>query len=536
MIPLAPQLASQWWRINNLYTIRNKQGRLIPFVCNKEQTDYYWSRHTCNHLGKARQLGFSTLHKILDLDAMLFPSGDSVLPPSPDGIAVGHIDFTLPDAKKKLRIVKDAYENLDNPLLHPTTWQLGAAIKRAIRMQASEESIRFSNGSAIWVGTSLRGSTPQILNISELGKIAYFFPGKAEEIRSGALNTIAPGNIVNIESTHEGGEAGLHYDLLQIAMETPPEELTPIDFKFHFFPWWEAPDYTLDSTAPIRPQILAYFARLSANLGRSFTHGQMLWYDRTQKKQGYAMKKEFPSTPGEMFEAINQYAIYGTEMADLVAMAPARICDFGCEALPPIYTFWDIGLSDFTAVWLIQPVGRFFLVLDWYENSGVSAAYHAEKMREWEVKWRKTIAGHFLPHDANTRAPGSGKSFLDELKAAGLHNIKVVPRTPDIWLGIGYVRDVLPHCYFQKTFCDTPRVVDSQKLPSGVACLKGYHKEISAANKSLREMPAHDQFSHSADAFRTFGEAWRLGMVNTSESGGIRAEKPKTTGGPRARR
>ena len=86
MRPLAPNLASQWWRLNNLYTIRNKQGRLVPFVCNKEQTDYYFARHTCNHIGKARQLGFSTFHKILALDAMLFPSGDSVLPPSPDGM------------------------------------------------------------------------------------------------------------------------------------------------------------------------------------------------------------------------------------------------------------------------------------------------------------------------------------------------------------------------------------------------------------------------------------------------------------------
>jgi len=533
MKPLALNLASQWWRLCNLYTIRNKQGRLDAFVPNEEQTEYYHTRHTCNHIGKARQLGFSTFHKLLALDAMLFPSGDSVLPPSPDGISVGHIDFTLPDGKKKLRMVRDAYENMDNPKLHPETWELGQSIKRAVKMRASRESISFSNGSAIWVGTALRGSNPQILDISELGKIAYFFPGKAEEIRSGALNTIAPGNIVNIESTHEGGESGLHYDMLQLAIETDPSQLTEIDFKFHFFPWWKCRDYSLNSSAPIRPAIAAYFERLSANLGREFTHGQMLWYDRTQLKQGYAMKKEFPSTPGEMFEAINQYAIYGTEMADLVAANPPRICDFGCEGLPPIYTFWDIGLSDYCSIWLIQPIGRWFLVLDWYENSGVGAAFHAEKMREWEGKWRKHIAGHFLPHDANTRAPGSGTSFVEELSMAGLFHLKVVPRTPDLWLGIGYVRDVLPHCFFHKTNCDTPRVVEEKKLPSGVACLKGYHKQVGAKQKTLREMPEHDLFSHSADAFRTFAEAWRRGMINPDAS----QAAPRAVGGPvRARR
>lgn len=523
-------ISSQWWRLNNLYTIRDKRGRLVPFVCNAEQTEYYWNRHTCNHIGKARQLGFSTFHKILALDAMLFPSGDSVLPPSPDGISVGHIDFTLPDGKKKLRMVKDAYLNLDNRKLHPDTWQMGRAIKAAIKMKASQESIQFSNGSGIWVGTALRGSNPQILDISELGKIAFFFPPKAEEIRSGALNTIAPGNIVNIESTHEGGEAGLHYDLLQMCMEMAREDLTEIDFLFHFFPWYECKDYTLNSDAPLRPMIAVYFERLEAKLGRTFTHGQKLWYDRTHKKQGYAMKKEFPSTPGEMFEAINQYAIYGTEMADLMAANPPRICDFGCDARFPIYTFWDIGMSDYTAIWLIQPIGRFFLVLDWYETEGKNAACCAEKMREWETKWKKHIAGHFLPHDADTRAPGTGTTYLQELKLAGLYHLKIVNRIPDKWLGIGFVRDVLPHCYFQKTFCDTPREVEGKKLPSGVACLKGYHKEIGAANKTLREMPAHDQFSHSCDAFRTFGEAWRLGIVDTGESEGTVATKPRAVG------
>lgn len=531
MIVQGQDISSQWWRVCNLYTIRNKSGVLVPFVPNHEQTLFYRARHTCNHIGKARQLGFSTLMKILALDAMLFPSGDSIVPPSPDGLSVGHIDFSLPDAKKKLRIVREAYSYMDSPRLHPDTWKIGRGIKLAIKMRFAAESIVFSNGSSIWIGTSLRGSTPQILDISELGKIAFFFPLKAEEIRSGALNAIAPGNLVNIESTHEGGEAGMHYDLLNTAMEQDPQEMTAIDFKFHFFPWYHSPEYTLNSSAKIRPEIEAYFARISQKIDYEFSYGQKLWYDRKQKSQGYAMKKEFPTTPGEMFEAINQYAIYGTEMADLVAAHPPRICDFGCDATLPIYSFWDIGMSDYTAVWLIQPHGRFFLVLDWYENNGVSAGYHAEKMRAWEGKWKKTIAAHYLPHDSNTLAIGSGKSFRNELETAGIYNIKIVPRTPDKWLGIGYVRDVLPHCYFHKTNCDTPRDVEGKKLPSGVSALKGYHKDITPAGKTLREMPKHDLFSHSADAFRTFAEAFRRGMIDTSEIRHI----PKATGGPKFR-
>lgn len=523
-------LADQRWRLRHLYTIRNKQGRLEPFVPNAEQEEYLDRRHTLNHIGKARQLGMSTVEKILDLDVMLFPSGDAVIPPSPDGIRCGHIDYTLEDAKKKLGMVVDAYEHLDNQELHPETWQIGAAIKAAVPMTSkAKEAIAFGNRSGIWVGTSLRGTTPQKLSISELGKIAFFFPIKAEEIRSGALNTIAPGNAITIESTHEGGEAGLHYELLQLAIANG-DHPTDIDFRFHFFPWWQRDEYALDGTFKLRPHIAAYFKRLEATLGRKFTMAQKRWYDRTEAKQRYAMKKEYPSTPGEMFEAINQSAIYGTEMADLVSAG--RILDFGLEARPPLFTAWDIGMSDYTAIWAVQPLDRFFLVFDWFEASGLSAAAYADKIRQWESKWGRNFAGHFLPHDAAAIRPGEGKSFATYLTEAGLHPVHVVPRVPDVWLGIGYVRDVLPHCYFHKANCDTPREVDGELLPSGVACLKGYHRDLTPANKTLREMPAHDQFSHTADAFRTFAEAHHRGMtrLGTSQAGAF-----KSTGGPARR-
>lgn len=515
-LTIPPQLRNQWWRLRHLYTIRDKHGRLVKFKPRQEQRTYYQRRHTRNHTGKARQLGMSTMEKLLDLDAMLFPSGDPILPPSPDGIRVGHIDYAIDDAKKKLLMVKDAYDNLSNGDIHPDTWKIGELLQRTIPARIGKENIEFANGSGLWIGTSLRGSTVQKLDISELGKIAIFAPIKAEEIRSGAINTAGPDNLINIESTHEGGEAGLHFELLQRAMSNDDAALTPIDFRFHFFPWYTDPAYSLTaSDYTLRPKIAAYFERLERLHGLTFTRGQKLWYDRTEAVQRHAMKKEMPTVPGEMFEAIGQFAIYGEEMANLTSAHPPRILDFAAEARFPAFPFYDIGHSDYMAVWLVQPVGgRHFLVLDWWEDSGKSAGQVAEKMREWERKWGKTFPHDYIPHDAAAIRPGESKSFADYLREAGRQPV-IVPRISDVWLGIGYVRDVLPHCFFHKTNCDTPREKDGETLPSGVACLKGYHREITPANKHLREMPAHDQFSHSADAFRTFAEAWHQGIIDT---------------------
>lgn len=508
-------LASRAWRLNHLYTIRDADGVLIPFRPNLAQRNFYNRMWYCNHVLKARKLGFSTMIEILYCDDLLF---------TPGGLTAGIIDYTIEDAEAKLHMLRTAWEHLDNGDIHPDTWRLGKLIKKALPLLSpSSRKLTFGNGSVARCSTSLRGTTPQRVHISELGKTAIWAPIKAREIINGAFNALTPGNVRNIESTHEGGKMGEHYRLLNNAMRHDDDNLTTIQSRFHFFPWWQDPRYTLPSGRhTLRPDIQHYFESLHHQHHITCTPGQMLWYDHKHLEQGHGMKKEFPSTPGEAFEAIHEGAIYGRQMADL--RASGRICDFGLEAQHPLYTFWDIGLSDYSAIWLIQPVGRFFLILDWFEAEGLPGSALPDHIRKWEAKWRKPISAHHLPHDAETRDRGSGKTYVSELRAAGLDNIVVIPRTPDIWLGIGYVRDLLPHCWFHRTHCDTPRNADGtphtgaadnqEDHPSGVACLEGYQRDTSpGGSHKLREMPKHDLFSHTADAFRTFAEAWRRGLV-----------------------
>lgn len=515
-------LASRAWRLQNLYTIRDADGQLVQFRPNLAQRTYYNAQWYGNHVLKARKLGFSTFFEIENLDFLLFTPGQTA----------GIIDATLDDAKLKLAMVKLAYEQLDNGDIHPDTWRLGSLLKRHIKLtEDAKESLAFNHGSSIRCSTSLRGNTPNRIHWSEAGKTAIFAPKKAEEIINGALNAITPGNVVNIESTHEGGRAGAHYRLLRQSMKLDPKNLTKVDRKFHFFPWWRDPRYVLHEKQTIRPEIHKYFDQLTRDTGHTFTPAQMLWYDRKQAEQNHGMKKEFPSTPGEAFEALSDHAIYGIQLADL--RAAGRICEFGKEAGLPCFTFWDIGLSDYTALWLIQPVGRFFLVLDWQEWEGEPGSAMPEHLRAWEAKWQISIAGHYVPHDADRRSPNDGKSYRQTLIDGGLQNIQVVPRTPDVWLGIGYTRDILPHCWFNAVTCDQPRIHRGEEFPSGIACLEGYSKDVSATGSTLREMPKHDLFSHSADAFRTFGEAWRRGMVAPATT-----HQPRAVGkrAPRARR
>lgn len=513
-------LRSRAWRILNLYTIRNADGILETFRPNLPQRHFWNRRHVSNHVLKARKLGFSTFLEIENLDALLFTPG----------LTAGIIDFTLPDAQDKLAIVRTAYDHLDNPDLHPQTWQIGRILKQAVPLNASIQKLEFANKSTIRCSTSLRGSTPQRIHWSEAGKTAIFFPKKFTEIVNGALNSITPGNSIDIESTHEGGKLGGHYKLLQSAIRQDDAALTAVDRRFHFFPWFLDPRYQIHAPShPIRPETLAYFRDLSAALHLTFSHAQMLWYDRKHLEQGHGMKKEFPSTPGEAFEAISDHAIYGPQMADL--RAAGRIIDFSPEAGHPLATFWDIGLSDFTAVWLIQPLPRAILVLDWLEVQGQAGSAMPDHIARLEMKWQRPIARHFLPHDANIRDRGTGKSYIQVLTEFGVQNITVVPRTPDVWLGIGHTRDTLPHCWFHRTNCDTARHHLGEEYPSGVACLEGYSRDVQPSASTLREKPKHDAFSHSADAFRTFAEARHLGLLDLLQQ--TTTTKPRVIAPPR---
>ena len=117
---------------------------------------------------KARQLGISTFVCLLFLDRCLFNSNKSA----------GIIAHTLEDSQHMFRRVKYAYDNLP-----------GVIKKEIMCDNDTSQMLKFSNGSSLRVGTSLRSSTFQYLHISEFGKICAKYPDKAEEIVTGSKHS-----------------------------------------------------------------------------------------------------------------------------------------------------------------------------------------------------------------------------------------------------------------------------------------------------------------------------------------------------------
>lgn len=211
-----------------MYYIKNKEGRKVRFELNWAQQQILNELHNFNIILKARQLGITTFFAIFFLDMCLFNRYINA------AIIADRQKNSLEIFQDK---VKFAYDNL-----HPTIKALSPA-----RRDNSNE-LRFENGSVYRVSTSLRSGTVQLLHISEFGKICREFPNKAEEIVTGALNTVQAGQFITIESTAEGRE-GYFYDLVKRSQENQDsgKPLGPLDFKLHFLPWWKEPAYTLES-------------------------------------------------------------------------------------------------------------------------------------------------------------------------------------------------------------------------------------------------------------------------------------------------
>lgn len=457
-------LGDPFWRINNLYCIIDKEGRKSVFKLNWAQKKLYSDMWYCNVVLKARQLGISTFIGLLFLDRCLFNSNCSA----------GIICHTREDSEIFFRRVKFAYDNLPESLKEMRPANLDSA-----------RELSFSNGSIIRVGTSMRGQTLQYLHVSEMAKISAKYPEKAREIVTGSLNTVAPGQYVFIESTSEGRE-GYFYDLCKRAqdMQGGGKCLTKLDFRFHFYPWYKDPSYTLDSKDGLGlPELTSYFDRIEVKAGCKLSDGQRTWYAKKLESQKEDMKREFPSFPEESWETSVDGNYYSTHLTK--ARKEARITKLFHNPMKPVYTAWDLGYTDSTALWLFQLDGQKINLLEYYENSGEALPFY--------IQWLKfkpyTYGDHYVPHDASQHEFGSGLTRTEIARSLGVKFTQSL--NLGVQEGIDAVRNVFHRCYFDEEMCAT-----------GIKHLDAYRKQWNDRHGCWSSKPLHNYASHCADSFR----------------------------------
>lgn len=482
--PLAQSnLADPWWRLNNLYKIKDKAGNVVTFKPNWAQAELYRSMWYLDIILKARQLGMTTFIQIFMLDRCLFNDNQNA----------GVVAHNKEDAEAFFADkIKFAYDNLPYDLkkLRPAT-------------SDTTRSLKFNNGSHIRVGTSMRSGTYQYIHVSEFGKMCAKYPEKAREVITGTLNTVAPGQMVFIESTAEG-PFGEFYDMCRIAedmtmaVENGQTDFTPMDYRFFFFPWWRHPDYILNETVDIPDKLMLYFKELREEHDIELRPEQKFWYVKKQAEQQDKMKQEYPSTPAEAFERSTEVSIYGAALRN--ARREKRIGKVPLARGVPVNTFWDLGRNDSTAIWFHQHVETRHHFIYYLEGRLEDLAYYADQLLELKREYNWYYGDHYLPHDVEVTdlSAWGNRSRRMILQECGVNPIIVVPRVKILNDGIELARRKMSECYFDEEGCEL-----------GLRALHAYEWSYDELHRVTRRTPAPGWANHGADAFRQFAQGYR---------------------------
>jgi hypothetical protein len=183
------------------------------------------------------------------------------------------------------------------------------------------------------------------------------------------------------------------------------------------------------------------------------------------------------------FDAAILGAVYAKELAH--ARRAERIGRVPYEPSKLVYTAWDIGQGDATAIWFYQWVRQELHVIDYYEATGEKLPHYASVLKskpyDYDTAW--------LPHDAEHEHIEAEKTFKGGLMAHGF-KAQVVANIP-LDQGINQGRLALARAFIDEKNCD-----------AGLEALACYRWDYNDRMAEFKTKPVHDWASHAADAWR----------------------------------
>lgn len=193
------------------------------------------------------------------------------------------------------------------------------------------------------------------------------------------------------------------------------------------------------------------------------------------------------------FSAGIEGAYYARALDD--ALTEGRICSVKYDPRHSVYTGWDLGYGDATAIWMAQAVAGEFRVLRYFEDRGRKLADYHEILKSTGIP----IAQDLLPHDAAAHEMIAGRSREETLRSLG-RNVRVLPvvKKDD---QIEAVRNFIPRCVF-----------DAEGCAEGIRHLRHYRVRPVSRGMLRTEgrEPLHDEHSHGADAFAQLAVGMRM--------------------------
>jgi phage terminase large subunit len=188
------------------------------------------------------------------------------------------------------------------------------------------------------------------------------------------------------------------------------------------------------------------------------------------------------------FESAVAGAVYARELQ--AARDGDRITRVTHDPSLPVDVYFDLGFADHTAIWFAQHVQQEIRLIDHHEENGQAWPHYMQLLQARGYTYRTM----WLPHDAQAKQIGTGRSVEEMARAAGWR-VRIVPNL-SLDDGINACRVMFANMWFDETRCER-----------GLLALRNYHYKADIAGTPVSKEPMHTWASHSSDALRMLAVA-----------------------------
>jgi hypothetical protein len=231
------------------------------------------------------------------------------------------------------------------------------------------------------------------------------------------------------------------------------------------------------------------------------------------------------------FDAAILGAVYGKQMARIVK--EGRITNrVKHDPLFPVYTAFDLGRRDATAIWFFQMGPNEILLIDYFEESFLDPQEICEilygreikvshinpetkEVEKWEFgediekhahrKAYRYNEFHYVPQDAGNKLQAAGgRSIVEQAREFGI-KMAVMPETTHANRHAA-LRKTLDRCWFNEDRC-----------LKGTEALKCYHFQYDEEKKNYGKEPVHDWSSHGSTAAELMARVWQEKVIDVKE-------------------
>ena len=214
------------------------------------------------------------------------------------------------------------------------------------------------------------------------------------------------------------------------------------------------------------------------------------WFPEVLRLEKDALKERDVAAYNTVWEGLCRLTVDGAIFASEMQLAELqnRVTRVAYDPVKPVHAVFDLGWADHTAIWFVQFIGMETHLIRYIQDTQKTISYYLAEMQKFGYVY-DTL---HLPHDAENKNLGTGKSIEEIVRGAGFKT-NVLPRVPVVD-SINAARTIFSKCYFDRENCD-----------EGLQCLRHYKYDVDPDTKQFSRTPLHDVYSHGADAFRYIG-------------------------------